>query len=132
MLVPYVYKQQGESFSLRRRSDDVVLVFPLVRTPGLPLHAGTVWDASMVLAEWANLCSGLDGRRWDGMPVYDLSAGAGLLSLVLEALGARVTCSETSDAVAQLERNVAHRPAIRVEALAWGQRASPCKWMFVA
>lgn len=75
MIVPYVYKEQSDVFTLRAR-DGRRLVFPLRKTPTLELHAGTVWDASFVLSEWANARS----EPWTGVRVLDLRL-AGRLAL---------------------------------------------------
>lgn len=80
--------------------------------------ASTVWDSSIVMAKfferWAH--------RYAGKKCLDLSAGCGLVGIVLSRLGAHVTCTDLGPNLPFLKRNCDANTdgRIAVRAHEWG------------
>jgi predicted nicotinamide N-methyase len=66
---------------------------------------GQIWDTSFILACWIMSQTKLNLVKWHGRQVCEVGAGIGFLSLVLSALGARVTATDMEEVIPILELN---------------------------
>ncbi|BDA45378.1 probable protein-lysine methyltransferase METTL21D [Coccomyxa sp. Obi] len=84
--------------------------------------ASTVWDSSIVMAKYFERCA----ERYRGLRCLDLSAGCGLVGIVLGTLGADVTATDLPGNLPLLADNFnTNGVAARVVEHWWGSEAAP-------